>query len=395
MVLLLLKHLKSFDFYRPVGLGFASSFVVTFSTLSENYLAGCIIDVFSQSEGYKDFDKEDLMTKVNYYCYVLCLVYFVQFLSMTLESFMFQDLGSKIGIQFKNTLFGHLMYQTQQFYDLQKSGHLLEVFSTSIKSLQDGLSSHFPDLLNCSIRVLFAICYLFYLSWKLTLAIFIATPIVGLALYFQGNVVGNLTTTLLEAQAKLTGKANESISHIKAIKLFNQEETQKAIYSEYNEEYYKTQRKLTFIDSITDGGVTLSVNVCITIGMWYGGILVISGELSPGDLISYTLSALLVHSDLTSIPTATTKLNKMLLNIHKLFVILESPVEKDTGNIELNYVRGDISFEKVTFHYPARAEVGVLQDFDLTFESGKSTALVGKSGQGKSTIISLLMSNSY
>lgn len=157
------------------------------------------------------------------------------------------------------------------------------------------------------------------------------------------------------------------------------------------------------------GFIMLSYHLCLLTSFWYGGTLVLNGELTSGQFLAFSLFALGLSGSMNELPYLNTRLVAVLSSISRVYSIIEGESEvdsklktlgasiSDAGASNEGFVpsddavlKGHIEFKNVAFTYPSRPDTQVLQDFNLTIEPGHSAALVGPSGGGKSTVVSLL-----
>jgi ABC-type multidrug transport system fused ATPase/permease subunit len=339
---------------------------------------------------------------------ILAFVYFGHAVVTFLKDLLFSLAGTRLSNRLKCRLLEAIVNKDIAFFDQTMTGELTSRLSNDTNILGESISSFLPGVISSVVGTFFGLVYLFVLSWRLALAMTLLLPLIAVALFIQNRLNKELWERLLKTQSKVNQKATETISQIRTVKVFVQEKLEVELYKEWIKRSQLLSNKLAFIDSFANGCGTLAFNVCIMAGLGYGGILVLNQQLTGGELISFCLFAQSVTIDLAAFPHLISKWSQIVGSSVKIFEILDSNDDKVQNrkppqpNLiqsallstlvprKLLHVRGDIEFRHVSFAYPTRPNVTVLNDFNLSVKARTSVAIVGMSGSGKSTIISLL-----
>jgi ABC-type multidrug transport system fused ATPase/permease subunit len=357
-----------------------------FSTIGENVIMGKLIDAFT---------RENDMSLLKTQSMIMLAVYLLQSTVASLSTYIFAATVNRITVNVKNKLFSAIVKQDISFFDATNSGELTSRLTNDAAQLGSSLENILRGLILSFLKATIGLVYLFYISMKLTFAMTLLMPIVGISLWIQGKVNQKTMTKLTAAKAESLKKATEVFGQIRTIKTFVQELLEINFFAKNIAEEANLNKKLSLINSITNGAVVFAFNFCIVVAMSYGGSLVISGEITGGDLVSYCFFAQTVTVELGSLPDLFSQWTKIGVASVKVFEIIEKQEELENKlqkqpNKRLKYVQGDISFRNVTFSYPMRPENQVLRNFSLDIKSGSTVAIVGLSGGGKSTLFALL-----
>merc|ERR1712028_329781 len=243
-----------------------------------------------------------------------------------------------------------------------------------------------------SATIIGALIVMLAMSWKLTLLIIGTVPVLVCVAATYGNFVGKLARRTQDALASATDTASESIQCVRTVRAFGRESRQISLYDQAVDEAYGFAAKVAmgyggFIGIMsTFGGLTM------TLQLYFGATMVLSGEISTGALTSYLLYVVQISGALGGLTGLAGQLMQAAGASSRVFELLDrvSKLELEKG-ITKKQLKGKLKFDSVHFSYPARAEESVLKGVSFQVEPGKMLALVGPSGGGKSTIVNLIM----
>ncbi|KAM7373592.1 hypothetical protein PAMP_008433 [Pampus punctatissimus] len=246
-------------------------------------------------------------------------------------------------------------------------------------------------LLRTFIKTLGMISLMMNLSWKLTFLVLLETPITGLIQNIYDTHYQRLSLAIQDSMALASEAANEVVSGIRVVRSFN---TEKHEARRYDNRLLETHNLKTRCDTVT--AVYLLARRLTGLGMqvfmlYYGRLFIRRGEMTTGNLVSF----ILYQSDLgDNIRTLTYIFGDMLNSVGaagKVFEYLDRKPQVSTeGKLTPDQLKGHVRYHRLNFAYPVCPQKTVLQDFSLELKPGQMTALVGPSGEGKSTCVSLL-----
>ncbi|XP_062385723.1 antigen peptide transporter 2a [Sardina pilchardus] len=291
----------------------------------------------------------------------------------------------------KVKLFGSLVSQELGFYETTKTGDLTSRLSTDSDLMARAVALNVNVLLRTFIKTLGMLSLMVSLSWKLTLLMLMETPLTGLIQNIYDTFYQKLSKEVQDSIARSSDAAVEAVSGIRTVRGFK---TEKSESSRYDACLMETHSLKTRRDTVT--AVYLLVRRITEVAMkvavlYYGRLIIQSGQMSTGNLVSF----ILYQSDLTSnIGTIVSIFGAILNSVSaagKVFEYLDRKPEVSTeGTLQPDSLKGHIQYHNLTFSYPTRPDQKVLKGFSLELKSGQMTALVGPSGGGKTTCVSLL-----
>ncbi len=322
----------------------------------------------------------------------LLLVLCAQALGVAMRFALFNISGERVILRLRARLFDSLMAQEIAFFDERRTGELLNRLGTDTGVLQSLISANISMALRFSASVVGGIAFLFYLSPRLTLLMLAVIPVVALGAVANGRRIRRLARAAQDALARSGEVAEEAIAGIRTVRSFAAEKIESRRYSEALSRSFELSRHRILAGALFMGVGSFAAFAAAGLVLWYGGRLVGQGALSVGDLTSFIVYTLLVAHALGGLSDLWADVMKATGAAARVFEIIDSvPGSGVRGDLELPEIRGKVEFESIAFSYPARRDMPVLKEIDLSIEPGELVAVVGPSGAGKSTVASLLL----
>ncbi|GBP48717.1 ATP-binding cassette sub-family B member 10, mitochondrial [Eumeta japonica] len=298
--------------------------------------------------------------------------------------------GQRMTQALRKKVYEAIMKQEAAWFGRTSTGELVNRLSADTQLVGRNLSQNISDGLRSLFMVLAGTGMMFYMSPSLALIGLCVVPPVSVLAVVYGRFVRSITRQLQDSLAQTSELAEEKISNIKTIKAFSKEKKECQTYNSRIE----TLLKLAYKESLAVGsfyGMTgLSGNVIIILVLYYGGGMVATEQLTVGNLTSFLLYAAYVGISIGGLSSFYTEMNKGLGAATKLWEIIDrKPAIPVSGGIRpKEKPKGEILLENICFSYQGAP---LLKGVSLHLLPGKSIALVGRSGCGKSTIASLIL----
>ncbi len=321
------------------------------------------------------------------------LVFLVQGVTSSFRYYYFTMAGEKTVKRLREKLFSQIISQEMTFFDFSKTGELLGRLSSDTAVLQNALSVNISMLVRNLVQGTAGIVLLFFTSAKLTIFILLLIPPLGFLAARFGKRVKSISRSTQDALANSSAIAEESLSGVRTVKAFAQEDWEINRYKDRLETSFQLSlKKIIEVAKFTGLVSTLGFGAIVFI-VWYGGNLVISGEMSVGTLTSYLLYVMTVAFSAGMLGGLYTDFMSAFGAGHRIFELLEKAKESRPENTQTisEIESAQIIFKDAVFSYPARPDVEVLKKISLELNPEETIAIVGPSGSGKSTIAQLLM----
>ncbi|XP_041821762.1 bile salt export pump-like [Chelmon rostratus] len=290
--------------------------------------------------------------------------------------------------------FGKVMRMEIGWFDCTSVGELNTRMSDDINKINDAIADQVAIFLQRFTTFVCGFCVGFVKGWKLTLVIVAASPLIGIGAGLMAMFVAKLTGMELQAYAKAGAVADEVLSSIRTVAAFGGElkEVQR-----YDRNLVSAQRwgiRKGLIMGFFTGYMWLIIFLCYALAFWYGSSLVVDTlEYTPGTLLQVFFGVLIAAMNLGQASPCLEAFAAGRGAATLIFETIDREPEIDClseAGYKLDRVKGDIEFHNVTFHYPSRPEVKILDQLSVAVKSGETTAFVGPSGAGKSTAIQLI-----
>ncbi len=315
---------------------------------------------------------------------------FVKGCANYVQAVLMTTVGQRVVADIQLALFGRLMRADLAFFHANPTGTLISRFTNDANMLRAAATNVLAGLGKEAVTAAFLIALMFYQDWLLALLAFVAFP---LALRPLAKVGRRMRSVSAHTQAELgqfTTLLNQTFQGARHIKAYGMEDYEIARAGSVIERLFRLVERAARIRSVASPLMETLGGVAVALVILYGGHQVIDGARSPGTFFSFVTALLLAYQPMKSLAGLNVSLQEGLAAAQRIFTVLDiEPEIRDRPHAPpLAVTGGEIRFEEVRFTY-ANGTVA-LKDASLTVPAGKTVALVGASGAGKSTILNLV-----
>lgn len=304
-----------------------------------------------------------------------------------------QWVGSKILYDIRDQLFDHIQKLSLRYYANTRAG---EVISRVIHDVEQTKTFVITGLMNLWLdlfTILIAIVIMLTLDVPLTIVSIILFPLYGFSIkYFYGRL-RHLTRSRSQALAEVQGYLHERVQGIPVIRSFAIEDHEQKLFDKQNSNFLQKALDHTNWNAKTFAVVNTITDIAPLLVIGYAGYQVIQGDLTVGTLVAFVAYIDRLYNPLRRLVNSSTTLTQALASMDRVFEFIDEKYDIVDGPnaVECKNVSGNMSFENVTFSYgDDDDDQVVLKDINLNIQSGETVALVGMSGGGKSTLVSLI-----
>lgn len=370
--------------YRFLAFTAAVALVLTAAvSLTFPLAARRVIDNFNSAEGLLDF-----------YFIVALGIGAVFALGSGMRYYLVTRLGERVVADIRVAIFSRVLGLSPAFYERVMSGEVLSRITTDTTLILSLIGSSISIALRNVLTLFGGLALMFLTSPKLSAFVLLLVPAVVVPIIVLGRRLRRLSRNNQDWIANSSGAASEALSSIQTVQAFTHESRTRASFAALTEQSFdvaqvriKTRAILTMIVIFLVFSGVLGV-------LWMGTRDVRLGVMSDGEMVQFVIYAIIVAGSVGALSEIWGELQRAAGATERLVELLRSddPVQDRTNPLSLPApVRGEITFENVTFAYPSRLDKPALAGFDVQVRSGETVALVGPSGAGKSTLLQLLM----
>jgi ATP-binding cassette subfamily B protein len=315
----------------------------------------------------------------------------VQAVAVAGRALLFTIAGERIVARLRESLFRSIVSQEIGFFDERRTGELTNRLSADTTVLQSAVSANISMGLRFLTQVLGGIAFLLWTSPVLTGLMLSVVPAIAIGAVLYGRRIRKLAKQVQDALAASSEVAEEAISGIRTVRSFAAEESEALRYGEKVQHSFELAKKRSWAGATFMAGASFAGYAAVAGVFWYGGRLVVRGAMTVGGLTSFLVYTLMVAFSMGALADLWGDFMKALGAAERVFELIDrKPAMAPAGGAQLPSLRGEVRLEQVTFAYPTRKEVRVVDAVDLQLDPGEIVAVVGPSGAGKSTLAQLI-----
>ncbi|CAF2255482.1 unnamed protein product [Rotaria magnacalcarata] len=376
-----------------IGLLFISSGV----TMSVPYFLGKIIDML------QTYKHDELRTRLKQMTWFLVGIFGVGALANFGRVYLILTTAQRIIKRVRQQLFNGILRKEMAFFDKQKTGELVNRLSSDTEVMSNAVTQNISDGLRALTQSIAGVGLMFYISPHLALVGLTTVPPLAVGAIVFGRYIKRLSTKVQDGLAKATDVADERFSNIRTVKAFSKEDHEIELYNQRVSSVLQLKYKESLAYGLFYGMTGLSGNIIVLSVFYFGGISMSEEALTIGDLSSFLLYAFWVgvsisglfsfHLELMKGVGASQAVWAILNEDHNERMIASSQLQRTIHGEPLTsaLMLRDITLDAISFRYPTRPDVLVLDNLTLRVPGGRVLAICGSSGSGKSTIAQLLL----
>ncbi|MDE9453289.1 lipid A ABC transporter ATP-binding protein/permease MsbA [Xenorhabdus bovienii] len=306
-----------------------------------------------------------------------------------ISSYCISWVSGKVVMQVRRRLFTHMMGMPVSFFDQQSTGTLLSRITYDSEQVASSSSGALVTVVREGASIIGLFILMFYYSWELSLILIVIAPIVALVIRLVSVRFRNISKNMQNSMGMVTTSAEQMLKGHKEVLIFGGQKIETKRFNKVSNHMRQQGMKMVSASSISDPIIQLIASFALAFVLYAASFPEIMGALTAGKITVVFSSMIALMRPLKSLTNVNAQFQRGMAACQTLFAILDMEQEKDEGKLELKKAKGDLEFRNVTFCYPTK-DHPALKSISMTIPKGKTVALVGRSGSGKSTIANLL-----
>lgn len=299
--------------------------------------------------------------------------------------------GQRIIARIRNSAYDSTLCQEPEFAS-RSAGDIVSRLNADANILGDSVTSNLSDGLRAIISATVGICAMFWISSQLTLIMLCVVPPISIGAVVYGKYLRKLSKMTQESLGDMSKTAEEKLNAFKTVTAYNAQPLEAKSFAQKVNQVFLLSKREALASGIFFGATGLTGNLAMLCLLSYGGHLVSTGAITVGDLTSLLIYSGYVGSSVSGLTSFFSGIMKGVGAGSRVFHLIDrqSAIPLGVGQTLSTIRNGPIEFRNVRFTYPSRKEVEVLKGINMKIDPGTSVALVGTSGSGKSSILTLL-----
>jgi len=320
---------------------------------------------------------------------LLILLFLVRGIASFMSGFGMKWVSTRVVMDLRREMFDKLQSLPTHYFDNHSSGNIISKHTFNVSRVMQAATEVIVTVVKDSLIVIGLIGYALYLNWELSLIVFLIAPPTAVVIRYFSRRMRRLSRSLQDSVGDLTRIVQEAINGNREVKIFGGEDYEKARFRKVNNWIRRYHMKVAAASEINVPVVQLLSVSSLAIVVYFAAMQSQAGDITVGEFVALIGSLALISSPLKRLTKINVQLQGGLAAAESVFGLIDESVEVDTGDIEIGTTRGEIEFRDVAYTHHGSA-AAVLHDINIHIRPGENIALVGPSGGGKTTLVSLL-----
>jgi subfamily B ATP-binding cassette protein MsbA len=375
------KRLWTYIRLYKVGLGVASIALVI-NALTDTYMVSLLKPLLD--EGFGSAESDFLKTLP----FIILGLMFIRGLSGFISSYCLSWVSGNVVMLLRRKVFNHFMHMPVSFFDQESTGGLLSRITYDSEQVAGATSRALVSIVREGASILGLLGLMFWNSWQLSLVLIVVAPIVALSISIVSKRFRKISKNMQNAMGNVTSSAEQMLKGHKVVLSYGGHAIEKKRFEDVSNRMRQQTMKLVSAQSIADPVIQMIASLALFTVLFLASVDSIREQLTPGTFTVVFSAMFGLMRPLRALTSVTSEFQKGMAASQTLFDLIDMETEKDSGPYHTDRVQGDVQVNDVCFTYQGK-EKSALSHISFSIPRGKTVALVGRSGSGKSTIANL------
>lgn len=309
-------------------------------------------------------------------------------LSGFISSYCLSWVSGNVVMLMRRKVFSQFMHMPVSFFDKESTGSLLSRITYDSEQIASATSRSLVSIVREGASIIGLLVLMFWNSWQLSLVLIVIAPIVAISIRTVSKRFRKISTNMQNMMGKVTSSAEQMLKGHKVVLSYGGQEIEAKRFDRVSNQMRQQSMKLVTAQEIADPVIQLIASLALVTVLFLASVDSIRVNLTPGTFTVIFSAMFGLMRPLKALTNVTSQFQRGMAASQTLFGLIDLDTEQDNGELEIERAVGDITVENVTFTYRGK-EKPALRNASFTIPRGKSVALVGRSGSGKSTIANL------
>lgn len=310
-------------------------------------------------------------------------------LSGFVSAYCLSWVSGNVVMSLRRQMFNHFMKMPVGYFDQESSGKLLSRITYDSEQVAAATSGSLVSLVREGASIIALMGIMFWNSWQLSAILLVIAPVVAISIRVVSKRFRRISKNMQDAMGSVTSSAEQMLKGHKVVLSYGGQQVEKERFDDVSNRMRQQTMKLVSAQAIANPVIQVIASLALVVVLILANTEALRAELTPGTFALVFGAMFGLMRPLKALTNVTSQFQRGMAACQTLFGLMELETEKDHGTVVAERVKGDIEVKDVTFTYPTK-DTPALRNVNFTLPAGKTLALVGRSGSGKSTIANLL-----
>ncbi|EPS3400947.1 lipid A ABC transporter ATP-binding protein/permease MsbA [Vibrio vulnificus] len=313
---------------------------------------------------------------------------FIRGISSFVSTYCLSWVSGNVVMQVRRMVFNHYMQMPVSYFDKEKSGSLLSRITYDSEQVSSATSQALVSIVREGTSIIGLLVLMFYNSWQLSLVLILVAPVVAWAIGFVSKRFRKISKNMQTTMGIVTSSAEQMLKGHKVVLSYGGQEVEKSRFDVVSNQMRQQSMKLITAQAAANPIIQMIASIAIVVVLYLASVDTIKDQLTPGTFTVVFSAMFGLMRPLKALTNVTSQFQRGMAAAQTLFALVDLEPEKNTGTHSVARAKGEVNVKDISFTYEG-AEKPVLSHVSFDIPRGKTVALVGRSGSGKSTIANL------